>query len=334
MRLLVTGGAGFIGSNFVRRILDGSLSGISSLVVLDKLTYSGKAKTLDSMDKRNFEFHKGDIADPSIVEKITRKIDAVVNFAAESHVDRSIKSAKEFVHTNILGAHNLMEISLKNEVKTFVQISTDEVYGSIQFGSWTEDFPLKPNSPYSATKASADLLARSYFQTYGFDIRITRSSNNYGPFQFPEKLIPYFITNLLKNKKVPLYGDGKNVRDWLHVDDHCNGIHKVLCKGRPGETYNIGGGEELTNLELTKTILSKMNKDENQIMYVEDRLGHDARYSLDISKIKDELGYEPKIKFDEGITKTIDWYLENTEWLDRVTSGAYADYYQSMYAAR
>lgn len=314
MRLLVTGGAGFIGSNFVRRILDGSLSGISSLVVLDKLTYSGKAKTLDSMDKRNFEFHKGDIADPSIVEKITRKIDAVVNFAAESHVDRSIKSAKEFVHTNILGAHNLMEISLKNEVKTFVQISTDEVYGSIQFGSWTEDFPLKPNSPYSATKASADLLARSYFQTYGFDIRITRSSNNYGPFQFPEKLIPFFITNLLKNKKVPLYGDGKNVRDWLHVDDHCNGIHKVLCKGRPGETYNIGGGEELTNLELTKTILSKMNKDENQIIYVEDRLGHDARYSLDISKIKDELGYEPKIKFDEGITKTIDWYLENEKW--------------------
>ena len=320
MRLLVTGGAGFIGSNFVRRIVDGSLTGISSLVVLDKLTYSGNIKTLDAIEKKDYLFYEGDIADPVIVEKITSKVDAVVNFAAESHVDRSIKSGKDFVQTNILGAQNLIEISLKNEVETFVQISTDEVYGTIDFGSWTEDFPLKPNSPYSASKASADLIARSYFQTHGFDIRITRSSNNYGPYQYPEKIIPFFITNLLRNKKVPLYGDGRNIRDWLHVDDHCDGIHKVLFKGRPGEIYNIGGGEELTNIELTKSILSRMNKDEKEIVYVEDRLGHDARYSLDISKISNELAYKPKIKFEDGITQTINWYLQNEKWWSELIS--------------
>lgn len=320
MRLLVTGGAGFIGSNFVRRIVDGSLTGISSLVVLDKLTYSGNIKTLDAIEKKDYLFYEGDIADPVIVEKITSKVDAVVNFAAESHVDRSIKSGKDFVQTNVLGAQNLIEISLKNEVETFVQISTDEVYGTIDFGSWTEDFPLKPNSPYSASKASADLIARSYFQTHGFDIRITRSSNNYGPYQYPEKIIPFFITNLLRNKKVPLYGDGRNVRDWLHVDDHCDGIHKVLFKGHPGEIYNIGGGEELTNIELTKSILSRMNKEEKEIVYVEDRLGHDARYSLDISKISNELAYKPKIKFEDGITQTINWYLQNEKWWSELIS--------------
>ena len=314
MRLLVTGGAGFIGSNFVRRVVDGSLTGIDCITVLDKLTYAGTLSNLEMLPKGSFEFIKGDIADPVLVDRLTKQNDAVVNFAAESHVDRSITGARDFIETNVLGTQNLLDASLRNEISTFVQVSTDEVYGTISEGSWTEDFPLLPNSPYSASKASADLIVRSYHRTFGMDVRTTRCSNNYGPHQFPEKVIPLFVTNLLDNKKVPLYGKGLNVRDWLHVDDHCRGIHAVLTKGKSGNVYNIGGGRELTNRELTDVILSKMGHDESSVEYVQDRLGHDLRYSVSHEKISKELGYQPHVKFEEGIEETIDWYRRNESW--------------------
>lgn len=314
MRLLVTGGAGFIGSNFVRRIIDGSLTGIDHVTVLDKLTYAGTLSNLKMLPKDSFEFIRGDIADPALIDRLTKQHEALVNFAAESHVDRSISGARDFIETNVLGTQNLLDASLRNGVKTFVQVSTDEVYGSISEGSWTEDFPLLPNSPYSASKASADLIARSYNRTFGLDIRITRCSNNYGPHQFPEKVIPLFVTNLIDNKKVPLYGSGSNVRDWLHVDDHCRGIFAVLTKGKSGNIYNIGGGRELTNRELTDVILSKMGRDESSIEYVQDRLGHDLRYSVNHGKISKELGYQPQVKFEDGIVETIEWYRENESW--------------------
>ena len=314
MRLLVTGGAGFIGSNFVRRVVDGSLTGIDCITVLDKLTYAGTLSNLEMLAKGSFEFIKGDIADPVLVDRLTKQNDAVVNFAAESHVDRSITGARDFIETNVLGTQNLLDASLRNEISTFVQVSTDEVYGTISEGSWTEDFPLLPNSPYSASKASADLIVRSYHRTFGMDVRTTRCSNNYGPHQFPEKVIPLFVTNLIDNKKVPLYGKGLNVRDWLHVDDHCRGIHAVLTKGKSGNVYNIGGGRELTNRELTDVILSKMGCDESSVEYVQDRLGHDLRYSVSHEKISKELGYQPHVKFEEGIEETIDWYRRNESW--------------------
>lgn len=314
MRLLVTGGAGFIGSNFVRRVIDGSLTGINHITVLDKLTYAGTLSNLEMLPKGSFEFVKGDITDPVLVDHLTKQNDAVVNFAAESHVDRSITGARDFIETNVLGTQNLLDASLRNEIGTFVQVSTDEVYGTISEGSWTEDFPLLPNSPYSASKASADLIVRSYHRTFGMDVRTTRCSNNYGPHQFPEKVIPLFVTNLIDNKKVPLYGTGLNVRDWLHVDDHCRGIHAVLTKGKIGNIYNIGGGCELTNRELTDAILSKMGRDESSIEYVHDRLGHDLRYSVSHEKISKELGYQPHVKFEEGIEETIDWYRRNESW--------------------
>ncbi len=314
MRLLVTGGAGFIGSNFVRRVVDGSLTGIDRITVLDKLTYAGTLSNLEMLPKGSFEFIKGDIADPVLVDRLTKQNDAVVNFAAESHVDRSITGARDFIETNVLGTQNLLDASLRNEISTFVQVSTDEVYGTISEGSWTEDFPLLPNSPYSASKASADLIVRSYHRTFGMDVRTTRCSNNYGPHQFPEKVIPLFVTNLIDNKKVPLYGKGLNVRDWLHVDDHCRGIHAVLTKGKSGNVYNIGGGRELTNRELTDVILSKMGHDESSVEYVQDRLGHDLRYSVSHEKISKELGYQPQVKFEEGIEATIDWYRRNESW--------------------
>ena len=285
MRVLVTGGAGFIGSNFVRRIVDGSLSGINHVTVLDKLTYAGTLTNLEMLPSGSFEFIQGDIGDSELVNSVVSKHDAIVNFAAESHVDRSITGARDFVETNVLGTQNLLDSALRNNLKTFLQISTDEVYGTIDEGSWHEEYPLLPNSPYSASKASADLLVRSYHRTFGLDTIITRCSNNYGPHQFPEKVIPLFVTNLIDGKKVPLYGKGMNVRDWLHVDDHCRGIHAVLMKGRSGEVYNIGGGQELTNRELTSIILEKMGRDEASIEYVQDRLGHDLRYSVDIKKI-------------------------------------------------
>lgn len=314
MKILVTGGAGFIGSNFVRRIVDGSLSGISEVTVLDKLTYAGTLSNLSALPSNSYSFIKGDICDSALLEKILPGHDAIVNFAAESHVDRSITGARDFVLTNVLGTQTLLQTALNSGVKTFVQISTDEVYGTIDEGSWREDYPLLPNSPYSASKASADLLCRSYFRTFGLDVRITRCSNNYGPHQFPEKVIPLFVTNLIDGKKVPLYGSGSNVRDWLHVDDHCRGIHAVLTKGKPGEIYNIGGGREMTNRELTSIILSSMEKNDSSIEYVPDRLGHDLRYSVDIEKISTELGYQPQVTFEEGIASTIDWYKANEQW--------------------
>lgn len=314
MRVLVTGGAGFIGSNFVRRIVDGSLSGVEHVTVLDKLTYAGTLTNLEMLPDESFEFIQGDIGDSYLVDSLASRHDAIVNFAAESHVDRSIAGAKDFVETNVLGTQNLLDSALRREIKVYVQISTDEVYGTIDEGSWHEDYPLLPNSPYSATKASADLLVRSYHRTFGLDTRITRCSNNYGPHQFPEKVIPLFVTNLIDNQKVPLYGDGLNVRDWLHVDDHCRGIHAVLMKGKSGQTYNIGGGQELTNRDLTTIILEKMGRDESSIEFVQDRLGHDLRYSVSIEKISRELGYQPKVRFEDGISATIEWYKANEKW--------------------
>ena len=314
MRLLVTGGAGFIGSNFVRRIIDGTFYGISQVTVLDKLTYAGTLKNLEMLPKNSFVFVQGDISDPDLVNELCKKHDAIVNFAAESHVDRSITGARDFVETNVLGVQNLLAVALINKIQTFVQISTDEVYGTISKGSWNEESPLLPNSPYSASKASADLICRSYHRTFGMDVRVTRCSNNYGPYQFPEKVIPLFITNLIENKKVPLYGNGLNVRDWLHVDDHCLGIFAVLTAGKPGNIYNIGGGRELPNRELTDLILRKFGRDESSIEFVADRLGHDLRYSVSHGKITQELGYQPKIRFEEGLEQTIEWYKNNESW--------------------
>jgi dTDP-glucose 4,6-dehydratase len=314
VRLLVTGGAGFIGSNFIRRVLDGSLPGFSSVTVLDKLTYAGTLTNLKNLKSSDYEFVHGDICNADLIEGLLPGFDVVINFAAESHVDRSIAGAKDFVVTNVLGVQTLLDTVKNSSVQTFIQISTDEVYGSIAKGSWPETDPLLPNSPYAASKAAGDLLARSYQKTHGMDIRITRCSNNYGPNQFPEKVIPLFITNLIEGKKIPVYGSGINIRDWLHVDDHCSGIYKAITKGKAGEIYNIGGGLELTNLELAKQILSAMNKSESEIEYVQDRKGHDLRYSVNCSKANKEIEYYPKVKFTDGLLETIKWYVENEEW--------------------
>ena len=316
MRLLITGAAGFIGSNFVRMAALDRLPGISSICVLDKLTYAGVKENLDpAANISRYSFVEGDICDSNLVTSLLDAVDAVVNFAAESHVDRSISGAADFVQTNIVGVQVLLD-AIKGSGKKvrFLQVSTDEVYGSIESGSWTEDWPLQPNSPYSASKASGELLARSYNRTHGMDVVITRCSNNYGTHHFPEKLIPLFITNLLENKKVPVYGTGKNVRDWLHVDDHCRGIYSVLMNGRSGEVYNIGGGRELTNNEITRLILDAMGADESSIEHVADRKGHDLRYSVDWTKINRELGYEPQVVFEVGLRETIQWYRENEAW--------------------
>jgi dTDP-glucose 4,6-dehydratase len=316
MKLLVTGAAGFIGSNFVRMIANGDLQGINGVKVLDKLTYAGVKENLSAaIDYPNYQFIQGDICDSIQVTEQISDVDVVVNFAAESHVDRSITGAADFVQTNIVGVQVLLDAikASRREIR-FLQVSTDEVYGSIESGSWSEEWPLQPNSPYSASKASGELLARSYNRTHGMDVVITRCSNNYGTHHFPEKLIPLFITNLIEGKKVPVYGTGENVRDWLHVDDHCRGIYSVLMNGRSGEAYNIGGGRELTNNEITSLILKAMDADESSIEYVEDRKGHDLRYSVDWTKINRELGYEPKIKFEDGLQKTIQWYRDNEAW--------------------
>jgi dTDP-glucose 4,6-dehydratase len=316
MRLLVTGAAGFIGSNFIRMIARGELDGFSRVAVLDKMTYAGvKENLIQAQDISDYSFTQGDICDPLLVSRLMEKTDVVINFAAESHVDRSISGAEDFVRTNILGVQVLLDSikSSKRKIR-FLQVSTDEVYGSIESGSWTEESLLQPNSPYAASKASGELLARSYNRTHGMDVVITRCSNNYGTHHFPEKLIPLFITHLIEGKKVPVYGTGVNVRDWLHVDDHCRGIYAVLMKGRSGEVYNIGGGRELTNNELTTLILRAMGGDETSIEYVEDRKGHDFRYSVDWTKANQELGYEPQVKFEEGLEETIQWYRENEAW--------------------
>ena len=316
MNLLVTGGAGFIGSNFVRMIADGELNGFSCVKVLDKLTYAGKKENLKgTLSIPGFSFVRGDICDLNLVSGILSDVDAVVNFAAESHVDRSILGAADFVQTNIVGVQVLLDaIKASQRQIRFLQVSTDEVYGSIEAGSWTEDWPLLPNSPYSASKASGELLSRSYNRTHGMDVVVTRCSNNYGTHHFPEKLIPLFITNLIEGKKVPVYGTGENVRDWLHVDDHCRGIHSTLMNGRSGEVYNIGGGRELSNNEITNLILDAMGADDSSIEYVEDRKGHDHRYSVDWTKINRELGYEPQVKFEDGLRETIQWYQDNEVW--------------------
>jgi dTDP-glucose 4,6-dehydratase len=316
MRLLVTGGAGFIGSNFVRKAFDQTLTGFSRITVLDKLTYAGSKNNLELVaQNENYSFFHGDICNPSLINSLISEVDAIINFAAESHVDRSIQSSAEFIHTNVTGVQVLLDaIKASNRNIRFVQVSTDEVYGSINAGSWNEDSPLLPNSPYSASKAGGELLARAYHRTHGLDVVITRCSNNYGTHHFPEKLIPLFITNLLEGKKVPVYGAGENVRDWLHVDDHCRGIYAVLMNGKSGDVYNIGGGRELTNNEITSRILEAMGADQSSIEHVEDRKGHDLRYSVDWTKIKRELGYEPQVKFEDGLKETINWYRENEAW--------------------
>jgi dTDP-glucose 4,6-dehydratase len=314
LKILVTGGAGFIGSNFVRRVIDGTYIGFSSVTVLDKLTYAGTLSNLTELPKNSFEFIHGDICDQELTLRLASRHDAIINFAAESHVDRSIAGSRDFIVTNVLGTQTLLEAARQGNVEKFIQVSTDEVYGSILNGSWPETDPLRPNSPYAASKASADLIARSYHQTYEMDVRITRCSNNYGQNQYPEKLIPLFITNLIDDRKIPIYGDGSNIRDWLHVDDHCRGIVSVLFNGRAGEIYNIGGGKELTNLELTHQLLNLLGKDESSIKYVSDRLGHDSRYSVDASKILRELGFKPEISWEIGLAETISWYQENESW--------------------
>ncbi len=317
MNLLVTGAAGFIGSNFVRRMLTGAYPGHSStnITVLDKLTYAGVRANLDPVsDSPRFTFVEGDICDGSLLAEVLPGHDAVVHFAAESHVDRSITGASDFVLTNVLGTQRLLQAALDAGVSRFLHVSTDEVYGSIDAGSWGEDAPLLPNSPYSASKASSDLLVRAYHRTFGLDVVITRCSNNYGPYQFPEKVIPLFVTNLMDDRPVPLYGDGLNVRDWLHVDDHCRGIQLVLDGGRAGEVYNIGGGTELTNRELTDRLLEAMGAGEQMVQPVADRKGHDRRYSVAIDKISTELGYQPQVDFATGLADTINWYRTNEKW--------------------
>ncbi len=315
MKILVTGGAGFIGSCFIRYMLTKYPN--YKIVNLDALTYAGNIENLDDIkNNKNYTFIHGNICDKRLVRDIVSETDCIINFAAESHVDRSITEPEIFIQTNIQGTLNLLQASNEMGIERYLQVSTDEVYGSLgKEGYFYETSPISPNSPYSASKASADLLVKAYFETYKLPVLITRCSNNYGPYQYPEKLIPFFISKLLKNEKVPVYGDGLNVRDWLYVYDHCSAIDMVLHNGREGEIYNIGGHNEKTNLEITKLIINAMGKSEDSIQYVKDRLGHDRRYAICNDKIKSELGWEPSISFEEGIKLTINWYLENQDWI-------------------
>ncbi|TBO58455.1 dTDP-glucose 4,6-dehydratase [Streptomyces kasugaensis] len=319
MRILVTGGAGFIGSHFVRTLLGPEGPGDPlAVTVLDALTYAGNVANLAPvLDHPCLDFVHGDIRDRELVEALMRHHDAVVHFAAESHVDRSIRSGADFAATNVLGTQTLLESAVAHGVGRFVHVSTDEVYGSIAHGSWTESQPLAPNSPYAASKAGSDLLALAYHRTHGLDVRVTRCSNNYGPYQHPEKIIPLFTTRLLEGRKVPLYGDGRNVRDWLHVDDHCRALRLVLDGGRAGEVYHIGGGTEVTNAELTDRLLTGCGASWDRVERVADRKGHDLRYSVDWTKIRDELGYRPRHSFDTGLAATVDWYRTHRDWWQR-----------------
>ena len=328
MRVFVTGAAGFIGSHYVRTMLSGGYPGFADaeVTVFDKLTYAGSLDNLTPVaDNPHYTFVHGDICDPAAVADALPGHDVVVNFAAESHVDRSIYGAAEFVVTNVLGAQTLFDACVKAGIGRVVHVSTDEVYGTIPEGSWTEEHILEPNSPYSASKAGADLLARAYAGTYGLNISVTRCTNNYGPYQFPEKVIPLFVTNLIDGLSVPLYGDGENIRDWLHVDDHTRGIAMVLTNGRAGEIYNIGGGTELTNTELTQLLLEATGKDWSYVDRVADRLGHDLRYSVDISKIQSELGYEPLVPFQQGLADVVQWYRDNRSWWEPLKARAALD---------
>lgn len=349
-RLLVTGGAGFIGSNFIRYILNKYDN--YKVINLDKLTYAGNLENLKDVENNtNYTFIKGDISDRAIVKKLfdEYKFDYVVNFAAESHVDRSIEDPEVFLRTNIMGTQVLLDNAKLNwqigkddhgyptyrEGVKFLQVSTDEVYGALgKEGLFTEDTPLAPNSPYSASKTSADLIVRAYNKTFNMPINITRCSNNYGPYQFPEKLIPLMIANALEEKELPVYGDGMQIRDWLHVNDHCSAIDTVLHKGKIGEVYNIGGNNEKANIEIVKLILNKLGKDESLIKYVADRLGHDRRYAIDNTKITTELGWKPEYTFETGMEETIKWYLDNRHWWEKIRTGEYMEYYEKMYGDR
>ena len=336
MNLLVTGGAGFIGSNFIRYILDKYSD--YRVINLDKLTYAGNLENLTGIDKDpRYAFEKGDICDKTRAQMcvVRYEIDVIVHFAAESHVDRSILGASEFVQTNVVGINVLLEVVKELKIKRFLQVSTDEVYGSLgDSGLFTEETPLHPNSPYSASKASADMLALAYHHTFGLPIVMTRCSNNYGPYQFPEKLIPLMIANALNDKPLPVYGDGMNVRDWLHVKDHCSAIDMVLHRGCIGEVYNIGGNNEKANIEIVKLILKNLNKPESLITYVKDRPGHDRRYAIDSSKIQSEFGWKPTYTFERGIAEAIKWYVDNTQWWKRIISGEYKEYYKVLYGGR
>ncbi len=336
MNILVTGGAGFIGSNFIRMMIKKYPNYF--VLNVDKLTYAGNLENLSDIQSfPNYAFERIDICDREAIEKCVRKykIDAIVHFAAESHVDRSIFGASEFVHTNIVGTSVLLDVAKENNIKRFLQVSTDEVYGSLgASGYFTEETPLHPNSPYSASKASADMLALAFYHTHQLPVVVTRCSNNYGPYQFPEKLIPLMIINALNDKPLPVYGDGMNVRDWLHVADHCAALDIVLHKGREGEIYNIGGNNEKKNIEIVKLILNYLGKPGSLISFVKDRPGHDLRYAIDSSKIQNELGWKPKYTFEQGIKETIDWYVSNQEWWKQILSGEYQKYYKIMYENR
>jgi dTDP-glucose 4,6-dehydratase len=314
--LVVTGGAGFIGSSYVRMLLGGHLGEIPKRVyVLDSLTYAGSLENLSSsLSHKNFEFVNGDIRNPKLVNDLFSEIDLVVHFAAESHVDRSISDSSNFVSTNVLGTHVLLEASVRENIATFLHVSTDEVYGSIDEGFWDENQPLQPNSPYAASKAASDLIVRSFGKTHGLDVRISRCSNNYGPFQYPEKLIPLVITNLMSEKKIPVYGDGMNKREWIHCEDHSRAIHKILLGGTPQNVYNIAGQIEISNLSLVKMILGIMGKNAHEIEFVRDRKGHDFRYALDGGKLQDTLNFTPKIDFEIGLRETVNWYVDNQNW--------------------
>ncbi len=334
MRLLVTGGAGFIGSNFVRRLL--RVRPEISVLNLDLLTYAGNPENLADLpgDSRH-RFVRGDVRDPAVVQScLSRGVDAIVNFAAESHVDRAILDSTPFVTTNVLGTQVLLEAVRKAKNIRFVQVSTDEVYGSIEEGKFSEGSRLEPNSPYAASKAAADLLVRSYHRTYGTNAVVTRCGNNYGPRQFPEKLIPLMILNALADRPLPIYGDGLQVRDWIYVEDHCEAIEKVLFEGRAGETYNIGADGEKTNLEVVRELLAVLGKPESLMQRVDDRPGHDRRYAIDASKIRRELGWTPRVSFRDGLRDTVQWYLDHKEWVDHVQDNSYREYYDRMYLKR
>lgn len=334
MKLLVTGGAGFIGSNFIHYVVNEHPQW--EVTNLDKLTYAGNLENLkDVQDEPGYHFVQGDIADRQLVDKVlSQGFDAVINFAAESHVDRSILDATPFIQTNIHGTQVLLEGARRYGIQRFIQVSTDEVYGSIDKGSFNESSPLSPNSPYAASKAAADLLCLAYWKTYGTPVIITRCTNNYGPYQFPEKLIPLVITNALEDKPIPVYGDGLNVRDWIFVTDHCRALDTVAQKGRPGEIYNIAGDSEKNNLEVIHQLLELLDKPRSLIQFVADRPGHDRRYALDTTKITKELGWKPACSFEQALATTVDWYVNNESWWRRIKTGEYSKYYQRMYSKR
>lgn len=339
MKIIVTGGAGFIGGNFVHHMINKYTE--YEIICLDALTYAGNMETLEPViDKPNFKFVKGDIADRGFVYQLLEreKPDIIVNFAAESHVDRSIEDPEVFLRTNYIGTSVLLDACRKYGIKRYHQVSTDEVYGDLPLDRsdlfFTEETPIHTSSPYSASKAAADLLVQAYHRTYGLPVTISRCSNNYGPYHFPEKLIPLMIANCLNDKPLPVYGKGENVRDWLYVEDHCSAIDLIIHNGKIGEVYNIGGHNERTNLQVVKTIIRALGKSEDLITYVADRLGHDMRYAIDPTKIKTEMGWEPTTLFDEGIKKTIEWYLDNKQWWENIISGEYQDYYEKMYNNR